>query len=59
LLRGPRLKTPGPLIRRRGRHLYVLSVTVDHLGQVMIGVTPVSARRVVAHLKRVRLRVGR
>jgi glycosyltransferase involved in cell wall biosynthesis len=59
LLRAPGFKAPNPVIRRRGARPYLVAVSVDHLGQVIIGVTPLSVRRVVAHLKRAGLRVGR
>ena len=57
--RAPGFRAPRPVVRRMGARLYVLSVTLDHHGQVMIGVTPVSARRVAAHLKRVKHRLGK
>ncbi|GIF60428.1 glycosyltransferase [Asanoa iriomotensis] len=58
-LRAPGFRAPRPMVRRKGARVYVLAVTLDHIGQVMIGVTPVSPRRVVAHLKRVKLRLGK
>jgi poly(ribitol-phosphate) beta-N-acetylglucosaminyltransferase len=50
-LRAPRFPTVVPLIRRRGARLYVVSLTKDQSGQIMLGVTPVTPRRVVAHLR--------
>jgi hypothetical protein len=53
-LRAPAFPSVAPLIRRRGRRLYVVSLTKDESGQIMLGVTPLTPRRVVAHLRRAR-----
>ncbi|MEV0717607.1 glycosyltransferase [Asanoa sp. NPDC050611] len=59
-LRAPGFRAPRPVVRIRASRVYVLAVTLDHTGQVMIGVTPVTVGRVVAHLKkRVKLRLGK
>ena len=51
-LRAPRVKTPRPVVRRRGARLYAIAPTIDVSGRLMISVVPLTRKRVVARLKK-------
>jgi hypothetical protein len=58
-VRAPSLPSVSPLIRRRGLRFYVVRVTKDQTGQVMFAISPLTPRRVVAHLRRDRRQGGK
>ncbi len=51
-MRAPRLRPPWPRVRRQGTRVFVVAVTKDHSGRLMIAVTLVTPRRVLARLRR-------
>lgn len=51
-LRGARRPVPQRAVLRRGTRLHVLTTTTNHKGQLVIAVAPVTARRVMARLRR-------
>ncbi len=51
-MRAPQLPKPSPLISRFGRRAYAVTITRDHSGHLLIAVTPVTLRRVLARLRR-------
>jgi glycosyltransferase involved in cell wall biosynthesis len=50
-LRGPHLAASARTIRRHGRRLLVVKVVKDRSGHILIAVTPVTRRRVIAGLR--------
>ncbi|HEX6869976.1 MAG TPA: glycosyltransferase family 2 protein, partial [Micromonosporaceae bacterium] len=58
-LRAPRLARPRPLVRRNGARLYALTVNNDASGHLMIAITPVTVRRVMARVRRMWVQRGR
>jgi poly(ribitol-phosphate) beta-N-acetylglucosaminyltransferase len=51
-VRGPRLRFPLPIVSRRGGRLYAVTPRLDYTGHLMVTVVPVTARRVIAALRR-------
>jgi glycosyltransferase involved in cell wall biosynthesis len=51
-VRAPRLRQAMPLVRRRGKRLYVITPTLDSSGRLMISVVPFTSQRVAAQLRR-------
>ncbi|MFE0590834.1 glycosyltransferase family 2 protein [Micromonospora echinospora] len=56
-LRGPRRAVPQRVVVRRGARLHILTATINHKGQLIVAVAPVTPRRVMARLRR-RLPLG-
>jgi hypothetical protein len=55
-VRAPHLVLPWPRVRWRGARVFAVAVTKDHSGRLMIAVTHVTPRRVLARLLRRRSR---
>jgi hypothetical protein len=50
-LRGPHLTSPARALCRHGRAIFLVSVARDRSGQIVVGVTPLTPRRVVGRLR--------
>lgn len=58
-VRAHRLETANRLVHRRGTRVYVVNVTKNHNGRLVIAITPVTLRRVVNRLRRGRPQGGK
>lgn len=50
-LRGPRLSSSGRALRRHGRRIFLVGVVKDQSGHILIAVTPLTPRRIIARLR--------